>query len=261
MSRYTPTIEVEGEGGVRYFIDTRDGGVGFQVFMERGFDARAMERIAELVERETSRSLKDRVFVDIGANIGTTTALALMRYGARAVIAVEPSPRNIELLNLTLQINGLQDRTRIYEVALSDHEGTATIAIDPHHGGDNRIITSNNSSLLSWRPTEDVAMTVLDSLQIDYDEVSIAWMDVQGYEGYVLAGASKLLESDVPVLIEYGPMWLRTAGGLDMLHDLVACKFDRCIDCRTGDQFPADALSNLAALYPGNAYTDVLLLH
>jgi FkbM family methyltransferase len=259
LSHLTPSIEVLGEGGIRYFVDTRDGGVGFQVFRDGAFDATAMQDIVGLLGRETGRSLRNRVFVDIGANIGTTTALALIKYGAREAIAVEPAPRNLELLLLMLSINGLEDRARTYRVALSDRDGTATMAISIRHGGDDRVLMPGNWGQLIERPTVDVPMTTLDKLDIDFDDVSLVWMDVQGHEGHVLAGADRLLRSDVPVLIEYCPSMLREAGGLDVLHDLVKRNFNRCIDCRTGQWMAADNLSGLTDEYVNGRYTDVLL--
>lgn len=261
LSRVTPTIEVEGGGGIRYFVDTRDEGVGLQVFRYGGFDIAATQEIVELLKQETGRTLRDRVFVDIGANIGTTTAVALMTYGARSVIAVEPAPRNLELMHLMLKVNGLEERTRTYQLALSDREGTATVAIALRHGGDDRVVTPSNRPLLKERPTVDVPMTLLDNLQIDFGDVSVVWVDVQGHEGHVLAGALHLLQSDVPVVIEYAPRLLREAGGWPILHELVAAHFKACIDCHTGLTVSARSLSRLAEQYVGDAYTDVLLVH
>jgi FkbM family methyltransferase len=257
LSHLTRTVEVEGEGGIRYLIDTRDFGVGFQLFLNGAFDAEVMEDIVGFLGPE--RSLRNRIFVDIGAQIGTTTALALTKYGAREAIVVEPAPRNLELLVLNLRINGLEDRATIHRVALSDREGTATMALSVDNGGDHRVLMACNSRQLIKRGTVDVPMTILDKLDIDFDDVSLVWMDVQGHEGHVLAGANHLLESDAPVLIEYCPGLLKEAGGLDTLHDLVARNFKRCIDCRTGEQMAAGSLSGLTDRYLNGAHTDVLL--
>ena len=45
IARTTRTIEVEGEDGVRYFIDTRDKGVSWPVYLHGSFEADVMDTI------------------------------------------------------------------------------------------------------------------------------------------------------------------------------------------------------------------------
>jgi hypothetical protein len=44
------------------------------------------------------------------------------------------------------------------------------------------------------------------------DDIAIVWIDVQGYEGYVFAGARTLLATGVPVVSEIWPYGIRRAG-------------------------------------------------
>jgi hypothetical protein len=45
----------------------------------------------------------------------------------------------------------------------------------------------------------------------------LIWVDVQGYEGYVLAGATQWLAAGVPVCTEFWPYGLKRSGSFDML--------------------------------------------
>ncbi len=79
-------------------------------------------------------------------------------------------------------------------------------------------------------------------------------MDVQGHEAHVLRGASELLRSDVPIVIEYWPYGLRRAGGLETLHSLIAEHYAYVIDLRSRDEqpprlLPADHLPRLESEY------------
>ena len=66
----------------------------------------------------------------------------------------------------------------------------------------------------------------LDSLAekevVDLNAIDLVWMDAQGHEAHILAGAESLMTMDIPILTEYWPYGLRRAGALDRFHSLVA---------------------------------------
>jgi FkbM family methyltransferase len=258
------TIEVDA-GDIRYLVDPRDTAVGLQVFTHHGYKDAEMASLLALVEEETGRVLAQRRLVEIGANIGTTTASAVVRYGAARVIAFEPDARNVELLRGMLALNGIGDAVEVHPVALSDHSGTATLEVSEVNLGDHRI-RAGAPAVGHWgeerRRTTTVATAALDDIDIDFGAVALVWMDVQGHEGHVLSGARRLLASDVPVIAEYDPYLLRRAGGLELFHDRVASCFRTVIDAGTGERLAAASIAQLADRYPTpETYTDLLLLH
>lgn len=67
-------------------------------------------------------------FIDIGANLGYFSCLLAQLAGPGGrVMAVEPEPQNLALLQRNLQDNGLADRVSICPVALGAQEGQATL--------------------------------------------------------------------------------------------------------------------------------------
>jgi hypothetical protein len=106
----------------------------------------------------------------------------------------------------------------------------------------------------------------LDSLveegSLDLESLGLAWIDVQGHEGHVLAGAAGLLASAIPIACEYWPYGLKRAGGFDRFHALVSGLRSGFIDLSAPDAtvLPIDRLSALRARYLGVGYTDLLLL-
>jgi hypothetical protein len=73
----------------------------------------------ERVETETiSRLLNDAdVFVDVGANIGYYSLLALQR--GKRVVAFEPQGHNLRAFYASLEANGWQDPVEVFPVALA----------------------------------------------------------------------------------------------------------------------------------------------
>lgn len=273
LRRLTPYAAVDCDG-IRYLVSTSDGSVGRQTYMRGGYDAEVMARLMGLAGAELGRSpLAGRTFVDIGANIGTSTIPAIMRYGAANAVAFEPASDTFALLQCNLLLNELTDRVQALQVAISDEPGTATLELSNLNWGDRRVRVANGGAgddLLGesgWQTAtvrtarfDDVAM----ELGIDIDRIGVAWIDTQGHEGSVLAGATTVLARRVPLVMEYWPYGLRRAGGLERLHELLGAAYPHFIDARSAnkpERQPTSALPELAATYPGvDDYTDLLLL-
>lgn len=109
--------------------------------------------------------------------------------------------------------------------------------------------------------------SLIETGEIDLDAVDLVWMDAQGHEGHVLAGARQLIARGIPVLTEYWPYGLRRAGGLDRFHALVADGYGTVIDlCSNRDKppfaLPAARVAQLADRYSEEftSYSDLLLL-
>ena len=65
-----------------------------------------------------------RVVVDIGAGIGDTPILFLVR-GAKRIIALEPYPKLFDLARINIRINGFEDRVELLNAALATSNGYA----------------------------------------------------------------------------------------------------------------------------------------
>jgi FkbM family methyltransferase len=193
-----------------------------------------------------------------------------------SAVCFEPARVNYDLLRLNVVANGLDDRIRTERLALSNTVGETEFEDVPTNPGDGRVRVSDAAAsadaLLgeAERPLVKVPVSTIDNLlaegRLDLAEAGIVWMDAQGHEGHILEGASRLLASDVPVVIEYWPYGLGRAGGMDRLNAAITANYSRVVDLRsqTPDGQPlthaASDVASLAASYPGTDFTDLLLL-
>lgn len=272
---YAPALARESDG-LWYYVSTKDYGLSRIVFSTGSYEQDIMDHTIALAEKYVGRSplLDGRIFLDIGANIGTSTIPALKKFGAAEAISIEPNGENYKFLRCNLIANEVEDRARTLQMALSERAGTGTLEVDEGSWGDHRVRMKSGlpDGIYgeSTRRLTSVALMSFDEMaaeiSLDLDRLGIVWMDVQGHEGHVLAGAASLLSSDTPVAIEYWPYGLRRADGLDMLHDLIADNYRTVIDVRvsmdgTGTaELPAADIRTLAGRYGGESYTDLLLL-
>ncbi len=160
--------------------------------------------------------------IDAGANIGIVTSQLCRAVGARGTVhAIEPLPANAGCLRELKRKNDLEQLT-IWECALSDKDGSATLRTQGEG-------TSAYASLTaSWNiaGTVSVKTRVLDDLVPHDTRVGFVKLDVEGAESLVLDGADRIMASDRPmVFCECNDIVLRDAGSsaselLDKFKDL-----------------------------------------
>lgn len=275
-ARVAPVIAID-SGGVRYFLSTADELVSRSIFVRGVYEEpllkKALEALAAL--RIRPPDLENSGFIDIGANYGTATLAAMCRWGAQHAVAVEPHPANFEMLQHNLLANRLTNRVSLRQMALSDHEATVDLAVSPTHPGTHRVLTDltdgDNCASVVGRDTIRVSATTLDNVlddeDIDLGRVGLVWIDTEGHEPYVLAGATKVLQSNVPVLIELWPSALRAANGLERLISLVSTNYTHFLDLALeweGDSPPLRSAWEIRSLIEAydrrSSWTDLLLL-
>lgn len=204
MRALTPYAAVE-VGDELFVVATDDLGPGRELFVKR--DSRDMVILSRALARIDGFGVRrppSAVFVDVGANIGTTTIAALRRHGFASGVALEPSPANYRLLRLNLLANDLDRRVRALPVAVSARAGEVQFdATDPKHGRHHIAETPVDSEHLV------VEAVTLDGLVadgvIEPPRVGLLWLDAAGHEGRILDAATTLLEAGVPIVTALQP--------------------------------------------------------
>lgn len=238
-----------------YLVSTSDQVLGRMTFERRGYEEEKLAAVVEML------GLQGGVFVDVGANVGVTTIQAVRRFGFDRAVAVEPSPDNLRLLRAAVALNDLAERVEVHPVGASNANGHLQLELSALNSGDHRIRMTAGDGAFSEgdRDVIDIPVVRLDDLDLDPTQVALLWIDVQGHDGHVLAGASRFTKCRVPIVVEYWPYGLRRADGLDLFHKTVANNYETIVDLTTGLSFGVDGLSRLAEEYRGIRHTDLLL--
>ena len=127
------------------------------------------------------------VFVDVGANVGFQTCLAL-QHGKR-VVAIEPLAQNLDYLYANLQANGWDD-VEVFPLGLADRPAIATL-----HGRGALASLVDGWAHLHDPWTRPIPLSTLDVLlrgRFTRERLLIK-VDVEGAEAAVLAGAEETL--------------------------------------------------------------------
>lgn len=183
-------------------------------------------RVFEKTETRFFRRIyrPDMIFLDIGANVGYYTALALqISRGCAKVIALEPDPVSFEYLRKTVTRNG-GTQTICLQRAAGHRRGQTILYRSGENCGDNRLYPHESCTDECY-----AEIITVDELlaELDIGEVDIIKMDVQGYEYHVLSGmiATVRRSSRLIIMMEFWPHGLCQAGSdpLQLLETLTEC--------------------------------------
>lgn len=160
---------------------------------------------------------QESFFVDIGANIGWYTLLALS-LGHR-VLAFEPMSDNVQLLRHSLCLNpGLDERLELHEVALSEN-ADCLLGSNSQNAGDGVLLCEEQVQSMTHESKAEVALKRLDAfLQPGGPQVDLLKIDVEGHELAVLRSAEAFFrrtpghKPPAYIISEINPEAMRSAG-------------------------------------------------
>jgi FkbM family methyltransferase len=244
--RVTPFVAAADEEGV-FLLSTHEAGLGRHIFVAGGTPEFEALAVAVRILREHGRAVDGSVFLDVGANIGTTTIPALLRHGYGRGLCFEPEPDNVPLLRANVALNRLADRVEVVDAAVADAAGRATFVRGPEtrHGRRTGVGALNRTDAKIETVEVDVVTLdeELEKRDVTPDDVGLLWIDAQGGEGHVLRGAHNLTEARVPVVFALRSKKLREAGGVEPLLERLS-DYASSVDLRD----PAAALAPISEL-------------
>ena len=174
-------------------------------------------RVYERDEMDFFRAnfLPDMTLIDVGANVGLYSGMALATPGFQGrILAIEPHAESRRFLQGTLRSNGSVEQQRrvvVSDLAASDRAGTLTLYENSQNRGDNRIYPD---PLLDR--TEPIASDTLDRIceQSGIGSVQFLKIDVQGAEAKVIHGAARVLaqSTDCILMTEFWPYGIARSG-------------------------------------------------
>ena len=212
------------------------------------------EKAETLFFRATCR--KGMTFLDIGANSGYYTALALSA-GAR-VIALEPDPECFHYLSKTIAAN--PGDARPFQRAAGSAPGKLTLYRSGDNRGDNRLYPHSFST-----SEEVVDVTTIDDLLAEAGQPAVDFikMDVQGFEGHAIAGMQRTLRESTTLVMmtEFWPLGLERAGSnpLAVLQGLEALGYSLWHLTPKGVTIPISDKASFIAAHPGRNYTNIVV--
>jgi len=161
---------------------------------------------------------KDRVYLDVGANIGWYTTLFQTHCGEKGEVhAFEPVPTTFAELEQNVDLNNNRSRVTLNNFGLGDEECEMDIHVFPEFPGGHASLAANaNHRAINIPIKIKTVNRYLSEKQINH--VDFVKVDIEGAELMFLKGATRLFEQKTPpvMLMEMSP---ETSEALDHKPD------------------------------------------
>ncbi|MEX1117411.1 MAG: FkbM family methyltransferase [Terrimicrobiaceae bacterium] len=195
-------------------------------------------------------------FVDVGANVGLYTALAIQR-GAGRILALEPLPENFNLLKKTVAANNSQAPIHLEQAAAGREPGELSLYANPDNKGDNRLYPD---PLLKEKLT--VRVETLDDLceKNQTPHIDFLKIDVQGAEMLVLEGAKSILAQSPSCIImtEFWPQGLTNCGSSPLAYLKAFAELGFNLKELRNGKLHLISAEDLIATTPGRQYRNLM---
>lgn len=142
-------------------------------------------------------SSKNKVYLDIGANVGQHAMF--MSKHADEVLAVEPYPPVLERLHNHIKINSIEN-IEVFEVGFGNKNDTLPF-IEPSTSNHGIGTFSSDFKRDSGKGVLNLKIIPGDTLFSERNNISIIKIDIEGYERFALEGLVKTLNHNRPAVV------------------------------------------------------------
>jgi FkbM family methyltransferase len=263
VNRRLPALRIDCANGLSWYVRPGDDFIGPSVVRTGAFEP---EKVAAVLALLDGNGISLERLIDVGANIGTTTIEVLRRRPGVSAVAFEPDPRNFQLLRLNLIANRFDRRVVAHRLALGQTDATLSFELSASNYGDHRVRLPGSGVPGGFdeqaRETITVPGARLDDIAgLAVGPSTLVFIDVQGFEGHVLAGAHRTLAARPAVAFEFWPYGLDRVDGRRRLYSALA-GYRRLFEINSTPPRPLalSELDDVAAALPPAGHTDLLAL-
>lgn len=177
--------------------DAADGGIGQELALVGTHEPDSSAHYRALLAR-LAEKVAEPWILEIGANVGYFAQLAAGAAPTARIVAAEPAPQNVALLEANIEAAGLTDRVCVHQVAISDAVGQASLQLSQrsnHHG---------------LEPSDRPVTATVEVPTLPFDAAVDRWlpgtphvvrMDVEGHEWAVLETMDAVLTGTEPLVL------------------------------------------------------------
>jgi len=219
-------------------IDVTISGANAKFYVLNYKQWKVIDRLREsehgVAQKLLSELKHDDVFWDVGANVGQYTCLSSDLIDVGDVIAIEPYPPNVEILERNIALNN--SNVDVNPVALSDSEGSNTFyLVDTADAGASQGSIAREYAEIDTATTAVTVETTTGERLVQVDDVpapDVVKMDIEGAAPAAIRGLADILESNVRFII------VEAHSNSQKLHDLLSDLGFRLEHGGTGDNLP-----------------------
>ncbi len=211
------------DDGLNYIATSNDITIiAYMCDCRRNWAENDMKIFHELAQKYYQVDDSNGLFLDLGANIGTTGIYFLKKLTPNLkLLAFEPDAENFKLLRVNLILNDIEEKATAENFGLGLEESEETMYRNPTNPGGNSILGDKNS------PSEIIKIISLDKYfeekNLAAEDIRYIWIDTEGFEPQVLIGAQNILRKNpAPIFMEFNPHVYKKSGFFEKWMSLLS---------------------------------------
>ncbi|WP_244834810.1 FkbM family methyltransferase [Clostridium sp. BJN0001] len=172
---------------IKFYLPNRDEYIQGLIYdYSMFYEIKILEKIKEF-------DLKDKVIIDVGANIGNHSLYFAKVIDSLNVYSFEPNIKLRKIFEKNMKINNIDNKVFLKNCALSNEECYGNLEIiDKNNWGSNKIKYDKNGF---------IQVKTLDDIMLPLNKkIGLIKVDVEGMEYLVLKGAEKIIAKYRPIL-------------------------------------------------------------
>ena len=183
---------------INYILKHNDA-ISRQVYLNGELDFQLLKRGFKLLKCK-----KKKFIINIGTHVGTTLIPAIKNKLFERAFAFEPSKDNYRLLVANLHINKIEDKVKLFNLALSNNVSSGYLKkFHPNNSGYFRVVKKDKN-------TEKIKLDILDNFTSEINKKnSLILVDAEGHEPEIFLGGKKTLRKKIPIIFELSPMQMQ----------------------------------------------------
>ena len=190
-SPFINTISLNGRE-FKILIDPRNGEVEQIIYFLNQYEP----EISELIRKHSN---KNKVFVDVGANVGYHSLYASFFF--KEVIAFEPLPSVFNQFKESIRLNNFSNVT-VHKLACSDKGGKSHIYYHRHNLGGSSMNDPKKRIRDPKLESIEIKTVTLDHfLKKTRNRIGLVKIDVEGHEPLVIEGMKEIIKKHKPIII------------------------------------------------------------
>ena len=229
-----PLQSVSVDGGAVYIARSKDFVIPLHMyFWEETWSKKEIETFLYLTNKFYGNQA-NKYFLDIGANIGTTSIYVRMNKKI-PVIGFEAGHDNYDIFRINCIINHVEDII-VENMGLSDEQSDAKYMYIPTNSGGGGVIGQSNIEDInsSNNHYENIKLYRLDDYICNKEllkKIGYIWLDTEGHEANIIHGAlNTLLAERVPMWLEFNPATYKLQGVWERFISDISSIYDYFID-------------------------------
>ena len=216
--------------GLSYIFDSEDRCIGYSMVVSGENYARGLiDSFFVLTDKYYGARKRTGIFLDIGANIGTTAIYVKKIVNPYLnVIGIEAGKKNFDIFRINCIINDVESIC-IENVGFGDKNKDMNYCYCIDNPGGSGVVENKVEG------AENVRVITMDSYcdrnGIAAKDIDYIWMDTEGFEAQIIEGGKSIFsEVKIPLLQEFNPTIYRKRGVLSEYCKLMNEYYDSFID-------------------------------